>query len=158
MSDKDKALATKWIREPFGPFPVRLNEGPDEYLELWKELVIQRITSALATVRRESQANFVNNIAAVLDADDVEVFTALIMKARQSPDLESTTRSALKSEAEIRREAREEAFRDAIEIAKVELVPNAGVGSTDEDFNAATQDVITALDRAADSREGGNDG
>lgn len=50
--------------------------------------------------------------------------------------------------ATVRAEEREAAFKEAIEVAKAELIPNAGVGSTDADFNAATQDVIDKLEAA----------
>lgn len=70
------------------------------------------IGELIATVRGEEQRNFVNNIAAVLDADEVEAFTALIMKAKASTDLNSEPRSALRSEAEIRAEERKAAFSE----------------------------------------------
>lgn len=96
------------------------HESPDRYCgraQRWNghdhDHKFVSLDDLLTTARKEAQRDFVNNIAAVLGADDVEAFTARVMKAKKSPDLDSETRSALKSEAEIRKEAREEAFRDA---------------------------------------------
>ena len=43
---------------------------------------------------------------------------------------------------------RAEVWDAAIDVAKAELVPDAAEGSIDEDFNAATNDVIRALESA----------
>jgi hypothetical protein len=84
----------------------------------WDEL-ITALTGALTTARQEEQRSFINNLAAVLDGDDVEVFTALVMKAKAHLDLNRGTRSALQSEAEIRRDERKTVWEKALNLTRV---------------------------------------
>lgn len=73
--------------------------------DVLRDAITTEITAAEQAAEARGAANAINDIAAVLDANDVEAFTALIMKAKASPDLEPVGRSALKSEAEIAAEA-----------------------------------------------------
>lgn len=114
--DKDKALATKWIRAPFGPFPTRLDEGPDEYLEHWRELVIERIASALATVRREAREEALTALVVHLQA------TADALDVKQETECPSGT--AFNSEALLRR-------RIAFEIDELKHAADSREGEND---------------------------
>lgn len=131
----------------------RVMGGGSYFIEAYdKESVEYTRADLLATKVKEAERNFVNNIAAVLDSEDVEAFTALTMKAKAHPDLNSETRSALKSEYETRKEARAEAFRDA----RYAIVDTPGSTHPNlihrNGFTAGVNAAIQTLERAAASK------
>lgn len=60
--------------------------------------------------------------------------------------------------ATVRREAREEAFKDGVKIIEALVCPSQFDGNWRNGYSHAQNDAFRALERAADSREGENDG
>ena len=99
----------------------------------------------------EAERRFVNNVVAVLDADDVQAFTALVIKATKSPNLQLSTRSALASETDIESRVRADMIAKVKEMRdewqrKADMETNGGFAYFYRGQEYAANDIIAALE------------